>query len=83
MELEKWKNETKDLHCSPCHHGHNNIESRLLFKPDENPSSEDGIRIEPASNSKISMRSPLSNAVTSTMTRCPLKDTKLQNKNSG
>ena len=34
-----------------------------MFKPDENRSTEDGIRIEPASNNKISMRSPSSNAI--------------------
>ena len=34
-----------------------------MFQPDKNRSTEDGIRIEPASNSKISMRSPSSNAI--------------------
>ena len=34
-----------------------------MFQPDENCSTEDGIGIEPASNSKISMRSPSSNAI--------------------
>ena len=59
----KWTNEVYGLHWLPCHHGHNNMGSRLMFQPDENCSTEDGIRIEPTSNNKISMRSP-SNAIT-------------------
>ena len=39
------------------------MEARLMFQQHENRSTEDGIRIEPASNSKISMRSPSSNAI--------------------
>ena len=34
-----------------------------MFQPDENRSKKDGIRIEPASNSKISLHSPSLNTI--------------------